>query len=248
LSLKNAVGITNEKRALPHHRVGPPSRGGDAVADGSRPDAWLEDTFRDVMLSHRYGKHVLRLVGPPLRVSGRRLLQNVFARLQPSMPPEATIVEGDWYGNDTVWRMALDLNRVLFYADRAGQLAEQPQRQYMAIIDGVVAGEGEGPLYPDPVPACVLLAGCHPVSVDLVAGTLMGYDYTTIPILREAALRDWPLRPNVAPADIEIVGNRPEWRDVLRGAPSPFSFRPSAGWQGHIERLSQTRVLTEAVP
>jgi uncharacterized protein (DUF362 family) len=247
LSLKNAVGITNEKRALPHHRAGSPSRGGDAVADGARPDAWLEDTFRDIMLSHRYGRHVLRLVGPPLRVSGRRLIQSVCARLRPSALPEATVVEGDWYGNDTVWRMALDLNRVLMFAGRKGELTPQPQRHYMAIIDGIVAGEGEGPLYPDPVPAGVLMAGCHPVTVDLVAGTLMGYDYTAIPILREAAERNWPLRPKVAPSEIEILGNRPDWRNVLRGAPSPFAFRPSAGWQGHIERTSQARSLTEAV-
>jgi len=248
LSLKNAVGITNEKRALPHHRAGPPSHGGDAVADGARPDAWLEDTFRDVMLSHRYGRHVLKLVGPPLRVSGRRLLQNMFARLHPSAPAEATIVEGDWYGNDTVWRMALDLNRVLLYSDREGSLMQRPQREYMAIIDGVVAGEGEGPLYPDPVTAGVLLAGCHPVTVDIVAATLMGYDFTRIPILREAAVRPWPLRPNLVPTEIEILGNRPDWRHVLHGEPSPFSFRASAGWEGHIERTAGSLPLAEPVP
>jgi uncharacterized protein (DUF362 family) len=238
LSLKNAVGITNEKRALPHHRVGSPSRGGDAVADGARPDAWLEDSFRDVMLSHRYGRHVLKVVGPPLRVSGRRVLRNLFSRLRPGLPPEATIVEGDWFGNDTVWRMALDLNRVLIYADRDGRLAAQPQRKYLSIIDGIVAGEGEGPLYPDPVKAGILLAGLHPVTVDVVAGTVMGYDYRKIAILREAVERQWPLRPEVAPADIQIVGNRPEWRDMLRDGPSPFAFRASAGWQGHIERAA----------
>ncbi len=31
LSLKNAVGITNEKRGLPHHRAGSPRLGGDAL-------------------------------------------------------------------------------------------------------------------------------------------------------------------------------------------------------------------------
>ncbi|MBU1879729.1 MAG: DUF362 domain-containing protein, partial [Chloroflexi bacterium] len=33
LSLKNMVGITNEKRWLPHHRVGSPGHGGDLYAD-----------------------------------------------------------------------------------------------------------------------------------------------------------------------------------------------------------------------
>jgi uncharacterized protein (DUF362 family) len=243
LSLKNAVGITNEKRALPHHRVGSPSRGGDAIADSARPDALLEDSFRDLMLGHKYGRHVLRVIGPPLRTSGRRMLQSVFARLRPAMPPEATIVEGDWYGNDTVWRMALDLNHVLVFADTSGQVQERPQRHYLSLIDGIVAGEGEGPLYPDPVAAGVLLAGQHPVTVDLVAGAIMGYDWEKIAILREAVTRPWPLQPQVAPHAVEVVGNRPDWNTVLRGGQSPFAFRASAGWQGHIERRTSAHMV-----
>jgi hypothetical protein len=175
------------------------------------------------------------------------MLRQVFARLRPAVPPEATIVEGDWYGNDTVWRMALDLNWVLVYADRDGHISPQPQRKYLSFIDGIVAGEGEGPLYPDPLPAGVLIGGLHPVSVDLVAGGLMGYDWQKIPILREAVVRPWPLRPDVDPAEIEVRGNRPDWWDILRGAPSPFAFRPSAGWEGHIERTAQPRVMVDAV-
>jgi hypothetical protein len=93
----------------------------------------------------------------------------------------------------------------------------------------------------------VLIGGQHPVTVDLVAGAVMGYDYQKIAILREAVARRWPLRPDVSPADIKIVGNRPEWQGLLRGAPSPFHFRASAGWQGHIERTLTERGVAQEV-
>ena len=39
-----------------------------------------------------------------------------------------TIRNGNWQGNDTCWRMALDLNRALRFANRDGSLrtAAQP--------------------------------------------------------------------------------------------------------------------------
>ena len=59
-------------------------------------------------------------------------------------------VEGGWHGNDTVWRMCLDLNRVLLYSNRKGHLCETPRRAVLSIADGIVAGEGDGPLKSDP--------------------------------------------------------------------------------------------------
>lgn len=231
MTLKNAVGITNEKRGLPHHRAGAPSEGGDAVADGARLDARLEDGFRDFMLSQPYGRAGLRLLGGPLR-NAARIIKPVFRSLAPGSP---AAVEGDWYGNDTVWRMALDLNRVLFFADRAGALRATPQRSYLGIVDGVVAGEGEGPLFPTPKPCGVLLGGAHPVLVDIAAARLMGYDWRRIPMLREAVGRPWPLRPAVDPGLLQIFSNQMGWSTVLQSTKRIFFFEPTRGWKGHIE-------------
>ena len=232
LSLKNAVGITNEKRSLPHHRVGSPRHGGDAVADDARWDVQLEDRFRDLMLSHSSGRLALQLVGQPLR-SAATLLKPLFRRLSPSQPAE---VEGDWYGNDTVWRMALDLNHVLFCADRIGKLTASPQRRYLSVIDGVVAGEGEGPLFPTPKPCGILLLGEHPVLVDVVGTRMMGFDWNKVPMLREAVVRDWPLKPEAGPEDQHLVTNRPEWQHLFNNDTAVYAFEPSRGWKGHIER------------
>lgn len=235
LSMKNLVGITNEKRALPHHRVGSPSHGGDAVADGARLDARVEDWFRDVLVGHRAGRIIFPMVGPPLKTLNRTLVKPLVRRLS-RRNGVAAITEGDWYGNDTVWRMALDLHMVLQLADREGHLRDTPQRRYFSVIDGIVAGEKEGPLYPHPKPCGVLLAGFHPVTVDLAACYLMGLDYRKTPIVREAMSRDWPLNPGVSPEEVTLATNREEWRKLLSGAESPFHFEPSDGWKGHLER------------
>lgn len=232
LSLKNAVGITNEKRGLPHHRVGSPRQGGDAVADNARWDARLEDSFRDLMLSHASGRVGLRLLGRPLKAMARGMLRPAMERLSPD---QVAVVEGDWYGNDTVWRMALDLNQVLQYADRDGRLQNTPQRRYLSIVDGIVAGEGEGPLLPTPRPCGVLLAGGHPVVVDLVGTMLMGFDPEKVPMVREGFRRRWRLKPAVSPENVHVISNLDRGGGVLQSQEPLFQFEPCAGWRGHIE-------------
>lgn len=232
LSLKNAVGITNEKRGLPHHRVGSPKQGGDAVADNARWDARLEDSFRDLMLSHASGRVGLRLLGRPLKAVARGMLRPAMARLSPD---QVAVVEGDWYGNDTVWRMALDLNQVLQYADLEGRLRDTPQRRYLSIVDGIIAGEGEGPLFPTPKPCGVLLAGGHPVVVDLVGTRLMGFDPDKVPMVREGLRRVWRLKPTVSPEDVQVISNLDRAGGVLQSHEALFQFEPCAGWKGHIE-------------
>ncbi len=232
LSLKNAVGITNEKRALPHHRVGSPKNGGDAYADNARWDARFEDAFRDTVLSHRSGRIALKALGGPLRFAAKNIFKPFFRRMNAAPPDE---VEGDWYGNDTVWRMALDLNHVLFYADKHGVLQETPQRRYLSVIDGIVAGEGEGPLFPTPKPCGILIAGTHPVLVDVVGTRLMGFDWTKVPMVREALQRDWPLQPDISMDQEFIVSNRSEWQEIFANHTPVFTFQPSRGWREHVE-------------
>ncbi len=54
LSLKNMVGITNEKRWLPHHRVGSPGQGGDLFADSTRADVKFKERAKDVLITHSW--------------------------------------------------------------------------------------------------------------------------------------------------------------------------------------------------
>jgi hypothetical protein len=145
--------------------------------------------------------------------------------------------DGGWYGNDTAWRMTLDLDRIALYGRRDGTMADTPQRRIFTVVDGIIAGENEGPLEATPVPAGMILAGDNPLVVDTVTSTIMGFDYRKINMLAEAfRLQRWPVFTGW-PGDIRVlVGGR---ETELERAPDESRcrpFKPALGWMGHIER------------
>src|SRR5688500_10618790 len=81
---------------------------------------------------------------------------------------------GSWCGNETSWRMTLDLNDLLCFGNHA-------PKQISSIVDGIIAGEGEGPLRPTAKPAGLLVAGANPAYVDAVLGKVMGYNISRVP-------------------------------------------------------------------
>lgn len=217
LNLKNMVGINGNKNYLAHYRIGPPEKGGDEF---SRP-YWvyeLDRRLKDLLLSAnwRIGKYPFALWSFVRGMLLKFAKQNkIFFR-------------GDWYGNDTVWRMALDINKILLYADKEGIMKEDPQRRYFSVIDGIIAGEKEGPLGPSPKYCGLLIAGCDQVLTDFVATKAMGFDYQKIPLLKNAfKIKNYALsRYNMD--DAVITSNVPESELMFR-------FEPSGGWKGHIE-------------
>jgi len=177
VSMKNLVGINGNKNWLPHHRLGTPAQGGDQFADDST-------THRIEQKAMACFRSLFPLLGPlrgiiakPLKAIGT----NIFGDTNSN-----TIRSGNWYGNDTTWRMVIDLNRILMYADKNGNLQDSPARRIFCIVDGIVGGEGNGPLDPTPKPAGIVLAGMNPVAVDLVCARLMGFDYKRLPVLFKA--------------------------------------------------------------
>jgi uncharacterized protein (DUF362 family) len=227
LSLKNLVGLNVDKNLLPHHSLGTPGEGGDAYAssDGSRRiEGRLLRTLKPVMARSKLAARGAAIAKP----AARRLFGDT----------QEVVRSGNWWGNDTIWRMIVDLNRILLYARPDGSLAETPQRRAVSLVDGLVAGEGNGPEAPDPVRAGVIVAGTDFVAVDIVATTLMGFDYLKVPHLSHA-LDPHPLPlTSVDVEQLTVESNVGEWnRNLWEIDPSTtFSFRPHFGWTGHIER------------
>lgn len=164
LSLKSVIGLTNEKYWLPHFTAGDPSVGGDEYALPQSLGDRLENKLSRLPLP---GDHSLIARAP--RVGGK-----------------PKVIDGSWEGNVTLWRTILDLNRVLFFADKEGVLRDTPQRRYLTVVDGIVAGEGEGPLGATPVEAGLLVGGSDPSLVDVAATRAMGLDPEKIVMIREA--------------------------------------------------------------
>lgn len=60
----------------------------------------------------------------------------------------------------------------------------------LAVVDGTIALEGQGPTYGSPVRMDLIIAGCNVVSVDAVASSIMGFDPSSIPTLRLAEMQN----------------------------------------------------------
>src|SRR5258707_682134 len=115
--------------------------------------------------------------------------------------------EGGWYGNDTLWRTVIDLNRILRYANCQGKMQDRVQRKCLFLADGIIAGEGEGPLEPTAKPCGLLVGGLSAPVLDAVIARLMGFDFKKIPSIREAfVVPSYPLL-DFGPEQIEIVSN-----------------------------------------
>lgn len=226
--MKNLVGINGNKNWLPHHRLGTPSQGGDQFAD----DGVRHRIERNVMGSFRKFFPLLgparKFIAKPLKAVGQKIFGDTNTD---------TIRSGNWYGNDTTWRMVHDLNRILIYADRNGNLQDRPARNIFNIVDGIVGGEGNGPLDPMPKQAGMVLAGENSVAVDLACSRLMGFDYKRLPVLCRALDNNHSL-PLTAfrYGDVICRSNAQQYDGPLSEFDGEgFGFEPHFGWKGHVE-------------
>ncbi len=108
-------------------------------------------------------------------------------------------------------------------------------KKYISIVDGIVAGEGNGPKAPDAINSGYLIAGFSPVAVDVVCARIMNFDFRKIPsIYRAFLINNFPLI-EFPPEDIRIhfEGQTYSLEDLPPGC--SISFKPHKGWIGHIE-------------
>jgi uncharacterized protein (DUF362 family) len=226
-ALKNLVGINANKNWLPHHTEGTPDQGGDqfphATAKNRLEQSWMGAAKRWLKNRPNLSRFFV-----PLKKAGRLYFGDT----------QKVVRSGNWHGNDTCWRMVLDLNKCLFFFNGAGSRRSKPLK-YLAVVDGIVGGEGNGPMSPDPKPAGVILAGTQPAAVDVVAATIMGFDWQKIRLLKNAfAIQQMNFVPFSA-TDIRVISNKPEWNGSLAEMEDFLDFRPHFGWVGAIENAKQ---------
>lgn len=186
LNLKNMVGIVSGKDYMPHHRPGN-SPDGDAFPSPP-PEQFVKHRFirRKIARSFLWLRYLIGDMNME-RISNF-FRKAVLERFWPVKKFEQERVEwGDWYGNDTLWRTILDLNKILLYCDKGGNLKSTRQRKHLSVIDGIIGQEGQGPTSGTPVHTSLLLAGEDPVAVDTVACGLMGFDIDNIRVLTKTA-------------------------------------------------------------
>jgi hypothetical protein len=218
LSLKNLIGILGDKTCIAHHR-----RKKDEY---EKFDLWEYSKW--------YFKYFVRLYMPTWFITGvYKIYKTIFlggrSLQQANMEFGVTPMEGNWYGNDTIWRSIVDVNNILFFADKKGQMQSLQQRKYLTIIDGIIGMQKEGPLEGVPKECGLLIGGFHPTAVDAIAAGLMGFDHRKITAIRKAFKDD---KYNLTPFSYDDI------RVYSKISPSEINspFQPSKRWIGKIER------------
>jgi uncharacterized protein (DUF362 family) len=213
-AVKGCVGAVGHKDCLAHHRFGPPAKGGDEYPRDPfglfRAASWFHDRVYHAS-SARPGSRRLRVLDTWVR--------RVLRRLNPS-------VAGAWWGNDTAWRMAVDLAHIVEHADRHGVVHEAPVRRHVVLVDGVIGGQGRGPLRPDPVASGLLFFADDAVLADHAAALLMSFDPSAVPHLRYA------LRLTQTDPARVITPAGEGGLSLLQ--PHAHRYAPPPGWREHL--------------
>lgn len=172
-AMKILVGVNGDKDFLPHHRLGAKGYGGDCYPEYNllrSCSEWCLDTAN-------------RRIGKPFYRCFTRM-STAFWKL--SFPTNEQNLGAGWYGNDTVWRMVMDLNLIVEYGKMDGTLSNEKQREIYNLCDGIICGQGDGPLNPEPLPLGVIAFSNNSYLMDLVAGKLFSLDIDCIPLLNAA--------------------------------------------------------------
>lgn len=176
-ALKNMVGVNVRKEYLPHHSNGSKAEGFDEYEKRSAlkltSDSLIDARNRLLLGGTSLPKKTLGFFARGLGFLGKKTSGDCYR-------------EGSWHGNDTIWRTVLDLNKIVFFADKDGAMRNEQQRRMIVLCDMVTVGQGEGPLLPEPG-AWHMLAFCDdPVVHDIAMARLMGTDESIIATVHES--------------------------------------------------------------
>ena len=218
LSIKGCVGAIELKQCLAHHQKGSFSCGGDEYEKHgvvgallSAVDDWTYS--RESSAIKDAGLIFERLING---VNNRLLKQVSF---------------GSWEGNDTCWRMAVDIARCVTHASKTGELLDAPQRKHVVFTDGIIGGEGEGPLDPRPVKSGFLSFASDCYAADYVSCTAMGFNPEKFPIISSLpGLNRYPLTGLTAKEIKVSVNGRLESPGAIRNVAGK-RFSPPLFWK-----------------
>lgn len=231
-ALKNLVGINGEKGYLVHHRKGMPKSGGDEFPPDVNPLIVLQARARELVQKRN------KIVFAALRrlwVIARHLSRIEVNGTPENLGKRFYTAAGSWYGNDTIWRMVYDLNDIIVFGrSEGGELSTVPQRQYITVMDAIIAGEGNGPLQPLPVPLKLVSISDNPYLMDMAMARIIGFDYAKIPMLSNFKILDDHYWRSFDPENVTIRFGTDEFIGV-QSLPIIRRFLAPPGWARHVE-------------
>lgn len=227
-ALKNFVGANVRKEYLPHHTQGSVAEGGDEYLKKNyfrgiqsklldeRNVLWAEKKYK----RSRWMQYFIRLIGIMLKMTDNKY------------------DEGSWYGNHTISRTICDLNKIVFFADKEGNMKSVKQRKMFIVGDMIISGEKEGPVTPSPKDVGIIVMGDNPLLFDETVATIMGFDIKRIPTFITVKQYDGKYKFLDSEQVCQVISNDARYDDLNTDFftySQSLQYEPTAGWKGHIE-------------
>ena len=210
--LKNFIGVNTKKEYIPHHRNGNVKSGGDEYPESSIIKK-LESTVKNYAYTKNFFLKVVRL---SLKAVLKITKKNKY-------------MEGSWYGNDTIWRSILDINKIVLYANKKGKMTSKKQRVVFNLADMIISGEKEGPLLPTNKEVGMIVASLNSLNMDSVICNIMGFSNDKIKYISNGyKLKKYVLSES---RDFKIFASKKQVKDLTN---YNHHFIPSNGWKDYL--------------
>ena len=227
-AIKNIVGITYEKACLPHRKEGDKESGGDTYMKKSLWKDWMQYFDEKKTISSTSGKYKSTWVYD-------KIMKICYVLGWLTTGDKYRI--GSWYGNDTIWRTAIDLNYILLHADKKGVICDEIQRKVVTIADMIVSGQGSGPVGPHPKPLGLIMMADNSLLFDRTMCEIMGFDKSKIKMFCNQLTYKRMGYDSESELENEIVNyNGDEIKLKFFNPLKEWKFDAHPCWKGHIEK------------
>lgn len=226
-AMKNFVGTIYEKSSLPHRVEGSKEEGGDAYLKKNRMKSWME-YFDDVQTKlwnegRMTPAHICNFLHKAFYVLG-------------SAASGDKIRVGSWYGNDTIWRTVGDLNQIVKYADKAGNLSDVQQRKILCVGDMIICGQKNGPVKPSAKYLGMIMMSEETIVFDSLLVKIMGFRRDAVKSVSDDCLikrLGYTDEKEIMEKMVSINGEEGTLKKFKGN--EKWRFEPHDSWKGHIE-------------
>ena len=231
-AMKNFVGITYEKACLPHRIEGDKKHGGDAYL---KPSWWKE------RMRYFDERRTYYSIAGKYRLSRWNDLCMKGCYVMGVLCGADKYRIGSWYGNDTIWRTAVDLNYILLYADKDGRIRDTVQRKIITIGDMFICGQKDGPVAPLPKKLGLVMISDNNLLFDWTMCNIMGFDFHKLPMLANDITytkMGYASELELMKENIRLVRDG-SCMDGCVGDFEPdktWAFEAHTCWKGHVEK------------
>jgi len=171
-AMKNFIGINSQKENMPHYTRGSCKKSGDEYPERNIRKYLIGNLSNSITKMGLSGFYYFSI---PLFIIRKLLILTLNKN---------EIYRGTWYGNDTMWRTILDVIKIVLYANKNGEIANNKQRIIFTLADAIIIGEKDGPLTPTPYKMNSFIAGFNMYAIDRILVQLMGFEPNYIKSLR----------------------------------------------------------------